>query len=96
MGKQEFEELKKLLRDINEHLENVDSRLDKIDSRLEKIKGEPKKKHRSIFDLSTSCPTFISPHDDYNISVLLEKTERSHICGLNVPPAELNARISKS
>jgi tetrahydromethanopterin S-methyltransferase subunit G len=51
MEKQEFEELKKLLRDMNKHLDNVDSRLDKIESKLGIIKGGPKKKHRSIFDL---------------------------------------------
>jgi tetrahydromethanopterin S-methyltransferase subunit G len=51
MEKQEFEELRKLLRDMNKHLENVDSRLDEIDSKLEKTKVEPKKKHRSMFDL---------------------------------------------
>jgi tetrahydromethanopterin S-methyltransferase subunit G len=51
MEKQEFEELKKILRAMNKHLENVASRLDKIDGKLENIKVGPKKKHRSMFDL---------------------------------------------
>ena len=44
MEKEQFEQLVKLLKELNEYLENISSRLSGIDNCLEEIKDEIKKK----------------------------------------------------
>ena len=51
MEKQQFEQLEKLLKELNEHLEHMCSRLSGIDSSLETLKDEIKKKRKSLFDI---------------------------------------------
>ena len=46
MDKAQFEELLKLLRELNEYMENISSRLSGIDNTLETIKDDLRQKRR--------------------------------------------------
>jgi len=51
MEKQEFEQLVKLLEQVNKHLSHMSSRLDDIDNSLGKMRDDVKKKRKSPFDI---------------------------------------------
>ena len=52
MEKQQFDQLEKLLNEVDKHLKNIDSRLERMDKSLDVIKDEvKKKKRRSQFDI---------------------------------------------
>ena len=51
MEKEQFEQLVKLLKEMNTHLDNITSRLDAIDKSLDQIRNETKKKRKSPFDI---------------------------------------------